>query len=164
MARILMGVFAMTAALVLAQAAQAQDPSPKQTDKAQKKSDDETTDKQTDKKQKKSEDGTTDKKTDKLQKRIPVGGAILRDVEVNGRKLGTIAIAPNGRSNVVTLGSGHRVSVLMRNGLAQSALVVNRLGGAVPAQVRNDVAARTIIIIIRDGGTVIIIIIRTRVV
>src|SRR4051794_27628565 len=130
MGRFVMGVVAMVAALVLAQAVQAQPPLPRQNET--------------------------------LPKKLVDKSASVRDIEVDGQAVGAIRLGLNGRSNVLTLRSGHRVSLLMQNGQALSAQAVNGQGGALPVQVRNNVAARTIIIVIRNGGTVIVIVIRTR--
>lgn len=108
------------------------------------------------------------------------GAGQLADVEVNGKNVGTVRLAQNGLTNLNKLASGHKVSVQLKNGQAVLAKAVNARGISLPATVQNDTqlaedpcagghltknktaARRTIIIVIRDGGTVIVIVIRTR--
>jgi hypothetical protein len=86
------------------------------------------------------------------------------DVEVNGNKGGTVQLPSNGKGDLSALASGHRVSLLMKNGTAAGAQAVDAQGNSLPTEVHNSTAARrTIIIIIHDGGTVIVIVIRQRI-
>jgi hypothetical protein len=96
-----------------------------------------------------------------LLKRLPGTGTHI--VEVNGQRLGAITLLPNGTNLITTLTTGHRVSLLMQNGVPTGAAAVDTLGRTLPAQVRADAVRRVIVIIIRSGGTTIIIVIRARV-
>jgi hypothetical protein len=89
----------------------------------------------------------------------------LADVEIDGRKVGTVHIAESGHTNITTLSSGHRVSLEMMNCKPVSAKAVNDKGQTLNASVRfENAAARSIIIIvIRTGnGTLIVVVIRQR--
>ena len=85
-----------------------------------------------------------------------------QDVEINGKKVGSIRLASSGDTRVTTLASGQSVTLRMKNGKAVSARVVGGSGASLPAVVHEDAVRRTIVIIIHDGGTVIVIVIRTR--
>src|SRR5262249_27151001 len=78
--------------------------------------------------------------------RAPLNAGTLGDVEMDGRVVGSIRLVASGQVNVITLASGHRVSVRMQNGRAVSGLAVDARGTAVPVEVSNDVARRIIIV------------------
>jgi hypothetical protein len=81
---------------------------------------------------------------------------------VNRQLVGSVQLAPNGSTVIPVV--GRNVTLLTRNGLGVSARVVNAAGLIVPAQVRNNAATGTTAIYIREGGTVFVVVLRTRVV
>jgi hypothetical protein len=133
MKRFLMCALAITAALVLAQSAQAQSALP--------------------------QGGTQTPGQNKGM------SSKTCDVEVNGKKHGTVKLLLNGRTNLSPLPSGQRVSLVTKNGTIVSASAVEKDGKKLQAEVRNSTSAanRIVVIIIRTGdGTVIVIVIRQR--
>jgi hypothetical protein len=87
----------------------------------------------------------------------------VADVEVNKKKIASITLPHNGNTEAITLPSGHKITLQMKNGRPTSVVGLNGSGQRIPTQVHEEAARRVIIIIIRDGGTVIVIVIRQRV-
>src|SRR5207253_1133436 len=81
--------------------------------------------------------------------RLKLPKAPLSDVEVNGKKVGTARLTPDGLSDVATLSSGHRVSLEMKGGKPVLAKALDGTGKSVPASIHpnTEVAARTIVIV-----------------
>jgi hypothetical protein len=95
------------------------------------------------------------------QKGQPKQTVTASDVEVNGNKVGTVKLAPNGATEVTTLKSGHKVSLVMKDGHVTDARAVDAQGHSLNAEFATNNVAQIVVIVIRlPDGRIIIIIVR----
>lgn len=83
-------------------------------------------------------------------------------IDANGRAIAQVRVPITGQTETIRLASGGRVAVQMRNGQAVGSQAFDPSGRPLSASVQNTTRAghRTIIIIIRSGGSTTVIVIR----